>query len=306
MAFISHSDCGRHDTGWAHPEHVGRLRAITRALRNEPALFATIEQVEGRHATMEELSLAHDAGYIDSVRELAERGGGRLDNDTVASEGSWQAATAGAGSVLDAVDRAMTGATRRSFCAVRPPGHHALRDRAMGFCIFGNVGIAASYARKVHGATRILIVDWDVHHGNGTQAMVETEPDIHFVSMHQWPWYPGTGAAADRGPHGSVWNLPMPSGLAPGAYVEALERGIDAATVGFVPDLVLISAGFDCLASDPLGGFTLANDHIVELTRSLVARANAWCGGRIVSALEGGYAPDQVAEACVAHLAALT
>lgn len=306
MAFISHSDCGRHDTGWAHPEHVGRLRAITRALRNEPALFATIEQIEGRHATMEELSLAHDAGYIDSVRELAERGGGRLDNDTVASEGSWQAATAGAGSVLDAVDRAMTGATPRSFCAVRPPGHHALRDRAMGFCIFGNVGIAASYARKVHGATRILIVDWDVHHGNGTQAMVETEPDIHFVSMHQWPWYPGTGAAEDRGPHGSVWNLPMPPGLAPGAYVEALERGIDAATVGFVPDLILISAGFDCLASDPLGGFTLGNDHIVELTRSLVDRANAWCGGRIVSALEGGYAPDQVAEACVAHLAALT
>ena len=306
MAFISHSDCGRHDTGWAHPEHVGRLRAITRALRNEPALFATIEQIEGRHATMEELSLAHDARYIDSVRELAERGGGRLDNDTVASEGSWQAATAGAGSVLDAVDRAMTGVTPRSFCAVRPPGHHALRDRAMGFCLFGNVGIAASYARKVHGATRILIVDWDVHHGNGTQAIVESEPDIHFVSMHQWPWYPGTGDAADRGPYGSVWNLPMPPALVPGAYVEALERGIDAATVGFVPDLILISAGFDCLASDPLGGFTLGNDHIVELTRSLVDRANAWCGGRVVSALEGGYAPDQVADACVAHLTALT
>ncbi|HVF39499.1 MAG TPA: histone deacetylase [Gemmatimonadaceae bacterium] len=302
---MSHADCGRHDTGWAHPEHVGRLRAVTRALRNEPALFEAVDQIEGRHATPQELALAHDGAYITFVERTSSEGGARLDNDTIASEGSWAAATAGAGSVLDGVDRAVAGTNRRSFCAVRPPGHHALRDRAMGFCLFGNVAIAAHYARAKHGLSRVLIVDWDVHHGNGTQALVENEPDIHFISMHQWPWYPGTGAAEDRGPHRSVWNIPMSAGLAPARYLDALERAIDAATEGFVPDIVLVSAGFDSLASDPLGGFTLELEHVHDLTRSLVGRAAAWCDGRLVSSLEGGYAPDRLGAACVTHLAAL-
>ena len=304
-AFISHSDCGRHDTGWGHPEHVGRLRAITRALRDEPALFSSVEHVEGRHATITELELAHAGEYVRSVREVSESGGARLDADTVASAGSWDAATAGAGCVLTAVDLSVSGEFSRSFSAVRPPGHHAVSDRAMGFCLFGNVAIAARYARKKHGLERILIVDWDVHHGNGTQALVEAEADIHFVSMHQWPWYPGTGAADDRGPHQSIWNIPMPGGLPPAEYVTALERGIDAATVGFVPDLVIISAGFDSLAGDPLGGFTLELDHFEQLTSSLVDRADSWCDGRVVSALEGGYAPDRIAQASLRHLAAL-
>jgi len=201
VGFISHADCGRHDTGWGNPEHVGRLRAITRALRNNPELFESVDQLEGRHATIEELSLGHDPEYIGFVQSVAADGGGQLDNDTVASEGSWDAARAGVGCVLDAVDRSFSGKNLRSFCAVRPPGHHALRDRAMGFCLFGNVAIAARYARARHDADRVLIVDWDVHHGNGTQALVEQERDIHFVSMHQWPWYPGTGAASDRGFH---------------------------------------------------------------------------------------------------------
>jgi acetoin utilization deacetylase AcuC-like enzyme len=247
----------------------------------------------------------HDPSYIALVERLAAEGGGALDNDTVASEGSWVAATAGAGCVLDAVDRAISGSNLRSFCAVRPPGHHALRARAMGFCLFGNVALAAAYARAKHGADRVLIVDWDVHLGNGTQALVENEPNIHFVSMHQWPWYPGTGAADDRGPHNSVWNIPMAGGLEPSAYVDAWEHGIDEATRGFIPDLVLISAGFDSLRGDPLGGFTLELEHVEQMTRSLVARAGNWCEGRVVSALEGGYAPDQVGAACVAHLAAL-
>jgi len=304
-AFISHSDCGRHDTGWGHPEHVGRLRAITRALRDDPELFHSIEHLEGRHATIDELELAHDSAYVRSVRVVAEQGGGRLDADTVASSGSWEAATAGAGCVLLGVDLSVSGVNPRSFSAVRPPGHHAVHNRAMGFCLFGNVAIAAHYARKKHGLRRILIVDWDVHHGNGTQALVENEPDIHFVSMHQWPWYPGTGAAEDRGPHQTVWNIPKPGGLPRSEYVEALERGIDAATEGFVPDLVLVSAGFDSLAHDPLGGFTLELDDFDALTRSLVSRADSWCGGRIVSALEGGYAPDRLAIAAVRHLGAL-
>ena len=304
-AFISHSDCGRHDTGWGHPEHVGRLRAITRALRNHPDLFERVEHLEGRHATIDELSLAHDESYVRSIETISAAGGGRLDTDTVASEGSWAAATAAAGCVLDGVDLAVAGMHPKSFSAVRPPGHHALRDRSMGFCIFGSVACAAHYARQKHGLSRVLIVDWDVHHGNGTQALVENEPDIHFVSMHRWPWYPGTGAAEDRGPHKSVWNVPMAPGLPAATYLSALDSAVDAATKGFVPDIILVSSGFDSLAGDPLGGFTLEMDDVETLTRSLVARADSWCGGRLVSALEGGYAPDRLAEGAVRHLAAL-
>jgi acetoin utilization deacetylase AcuC-like enzyme len=305
VAFISHSDCGRHDTGWGHPEHVGRIRAIPKALREDPDLFQALQHAEGRRATEDEIALAHDRGYIDTVREIASSGGGHLDADTVASEGSWDAATAGLGCVLDAVDMAMDGRAIRSFCAVRPPGHHALRDRAMGFCLFGNVAVGAHYARKKHGVGRVLIIDWDVHHGNGTQALVEHERDIHFISMHQWPWYPGTGAAADRGPHHNVWNIPMRANLAPVTYMDALRRAIDGATEGFVPDLVFISAGFDSLKGDPLGGFTLEVEHFVLLTNEIVERAASWCGGRVVSVLEGGYAPERVAQASVAHMRAL-
>lgn len=305
VAFISHSDCGRHDTGWEHPEHVGRLVAIPRALKHRPDLFEALLHVEGRHATEDELALAHDRAYIRRVRSLVEQGGGRLDPDTVVSEGSWDAVTAGAGCVLDGVDMVFDGRAPRAFAAVRPPGHHALRDRAMGFCCFGNVAIAAHYALAHHGCERVLIVDWDVHHGNGTQALVEEEPRIHFVSMHQWPWYPGTGAADDHGPHGSVWNVPMPPSLPAERYVAALLGAIDAATEGFTPDLVLISAGFDCLDGDPLGAFTLTLDDVRTLTRALVTRAESWCGGRVVSALEGGYAPEAVAQAVLTHVEAL-
>ena len=238
------------------------------------------------------------------MRDTALAGGGRFDSDTVVSEGSWDAARAGAGCVLDAVDLAFADGTR-SFCAVRPPGHHAVRDRAMGFCLFGNVAIAAHYARTKHRADRVLIVDWDVHHGNGTQALVEDEPSIRLVSMHQWPWYPGTGAADDRGPHRSVWNVPMPAARPSDEYVTTLERAIEAATAKWTPDIVLISAGFDSLRGDPLGGFTLEIEDIVALTRSLVDRAGSWCGGRVVSSLEGGYAPDRLGAAAVAHLGAL-
>jgi acetoin utilization deacetylase AcuC-like enzyme len=306
VAFISHSDCGRHDTGWGHPEHVGRIRAITRALREHPELLTSLVHTEARHATEDDLALVHARPYIAQVRELAGAGGGPLDADTVASEGSWDAARAGAGALLDAVDFALSGEGRRAFCAVRPPGHHALADRAMGFCLFGNIAIAARYAQQRHRLRRVLIVDWDVHHGNGTQALVESDADIHFVSVHQWPWYPGTGAADDRGPYRNVWNVPMAGGLPPERYVDALTGAIARATDRFTPDIVLISAGFDSLRGDPLGGFTLEIEHIEALTRLLVDRASAWCGGRVVSALEGGYAPDRVAEACVAHMRALS
>jgi len=304
VAFISHADCGRHDTGWNHPEHVGRLRAVTRALRNDWELMLRIDHREGRHATHDEIALAHDAAYVAAVRAAAAAGGARFDADTVASAGSWDAAAAGVGCVLDGIDLAVAEG-RRSYCAVRPPGHHALRAQAMGFCLFGNVAIGAHYARSRHALARVLIADWDVHHGNGTQALVQDTADIRYVSMHQWPWYPGTGAATDRGPHENVWNVPMAGGLSAAAYVGAFLGAVDAATRHWTPDLVLLSAGFDSLRGDPLGGFTLEMEDIATLTHALVDRATDWCGGRLVSALEGGYVPDRVGEASVVHMRAL-
>jgi acetoin utilization deacetylase AcuC-like enzyme len=305
VAYISHSDCGRHDTGWGHPEHVGRLRAIPRALRDDPVLFHSLLHVEGRRATDDEIGLAHDQHYIDEVRRLAMSGGGAFDADTICSEGTWDAARAALGCVLDGVDMAVDLRAPRSFAAVRPPGHHALRARAMGFCVFGNVAVAAHYARQRHKVERILIVDWDVHHGNGTQALVEHEPMIHFVSMHQWPWYPGTGAASDRGPYGTVWNVPMPASLPATRYVDAFWRAVDGASLDFHPDLVLVSAGFDSLRGDPLGGFTLELEDIDRMTRELCARANAWCGGRVVAALEGGYDPERLGGAVATMMRAM-
>ena len=265
----------------------------------------SLDHREARHATLDELGLGHDPRYVASVRELAGRGGGRLDADTVVSTGSWDAATAAVGAVLDGVDLAVSGQVARSFCPVRPPGHHAIRDTGMGFCLFGNVGIAARYARSRHELARVLIVDWDVHHGNGTQALVEDDPGIRYVSMHQWPWYPGTGPADDRGPHGTVRNVPRPPGLTRAEYRDALLGAVDDVTSGWTPELVLVSAGFDSLRGDPLGGFTLELEDVATLTRALVDRADAWCGGRLVSALEGGYDPTRLAQAVVVHLGAL-
>ena len=274
-------------------------------MREHPDLFHALTHHEARHATAGELALAHDAGYVARVRALAEQGGGHLDADTIASPGSWDAATAAAGALLDGVDFAIGGQAARSFCAVRPPGHHALRDSGMGFCLFGSVGVAARYARTRHQLARVLIVDWDVHHGNGTQALVQDDAELRFVSMHQWPWYPGTGPADDRGPHGTVRNVPRPPGLAAREYRDALLAAVDDVTRGWTPELVLLSAGFDSLLGDPLGGFTLELDDVTTLTRALVERAEGWCNGRLVSALEGGYAPQRLGQAVVAHLRAL-
>ena len=209
---------------------------------------------EGRHATRDELLLAHDAAYIDRVASLVAAGGGSLDPDTVVSEGSWDAATAAVGCVLDGVDMAFDGRATRSFCAVRPPGHHALRDRAMGFCVFGNVAIAAHYAMARHDCARVLIVDWDVHHGNGTQALVEHEPRIHFVSMHQWPWYPGhRRGRGSRAARHRVERADAAGAARRALRGRAARGGGCARRLAFTPDLVLISAGFDCLAGRSAG-----------------------------------------------------
>ncbi len=305
VAFVSHSDCGLHDTGWGHVEHVGRLRAIPSALKYHPELFSDLLHHEGRHATPEELALGHDAAYIERVRTFADQGGGHLDPDTVVSTGSYLAATASVGCVLDAIDLVLDGRASRAFCAVRPPGHHAVHDRAMGFCLFGNIGLGALYALERHELQRVLIIDWDVHHGNGTQSLVEHDARIRFVSIHQSPWYPGTGAAHERGEFGTLWNVPMAPGLSSTTYTAALWQAIDNATRDWTPQLVLVSAGFDSLAGDPLGGFTWTAEDFATMTRELGRRTRQWCDGRMVSALEGGYAPAATATAAIAHLQAL-
>jgi acetoin utilization deacetylase AcuC-like enzyme len=254
---------------------------------------------EAEPAARDALLRVHPASYLDMLDAVAGRGGGVLDPDTIMSAGSWAAAVGGAGAVLAGLHHALSGAGH-AFAAVRPPGHHALADRAMGFCLLANVAIAAREAQS-RSCRRILIVDWDVHHGNGTQALVENDPTIRFVSLHQWPLYPGTGAAGERGV-GNVWNVPRAAGLPPERYVEDLWNGIEQATAGWHPDLILVSAGYDSMKGDPLGGFTLEPGHYAEWVHRLRGRAPS---APIVAALEGGYAPERLAEGVVATLGAL-
>jgi acetoin utilization deacetylase AcuC-like enzyme len=252
--------------------------------------------VEAPLAEREALERVHPPRYLDRIDSLVRAGGGRLDPDTVAGPGSWDASLRAAGAAIAAVQSALNGVS--AFAAVRPPGHHALAERAMGFCLFSNVAVAA-YAALGRGCERVLIVDWDVHHGNGTQALVERDPRIRYVSLHQWPLYPGTGRADERGV-GNVFNVPRPPGLARSEYVEALHGAVAQATAGWRPDLLLISAGFDAMAGDPLAGFTLEPEDYAEwVTR--------WreLDVPMASVLEGGYVPARIAAAAQAHLAVL-
>jgi len=245
------------------------------------------------------LVAVHGDAYLRSVEALSARGGGTLFLDTILNRASWSAAVGAAGSALAAVDHAHAG-MGHAFAAVRPPGHHALASRGMGFCLINNVVVAARQAQRF-GRARVLIVDWDVHHGNGTQALVETDPSIRYVSLHQWPWYPGTGAAEERGV-GNVFNVPRGPGHPPELYVGDLWAAIVAATTDWTPDLALISAGFDAMRGDPLGGFTLEPGHYADLTHRLRERLP---DTPVVGVLEGGYVPERLAEGAAAHVLAL-
>jgi len=261
--------------------------------------------MEARHpvhladaAPEEPLRAVHPQAYLNRLRQTAEQGGGALDPDTVLNRHSWEAALGSAGASLAALQSALEG--QPAFAAVRPPGHHALAGQAMGFCLLANAVIVAREGQR-RGRGRVLIVDWDVHHGNGTQALVERDPTIRYVSLHQWPAYPGTGHRSERGV-GNVFNVPMGPGQPPEAYVAGLWEAVVRATEGWMPDLVVISAGFDAMAGDPLGGFTLEAHHFADLSSRLRDRLPA---AALVSLLEGGYVPARLAEAVVAHLDAL-
>jgi acetoin utilization deacetylase AcuC-like enzyme len=286
-----------HQAGAGHPERPQRIEAVLEALRT-PHLAGLVEWVEAPAADREALLRVHPAGYLDALEAIGAAGGATLDPDTVMGPRTWEAALAAAGVALAAVERGVRDGT--AFGATRPPGHHALAGRAMGFCFLNNVMIAARYGQEL-GRGRVLIVDWDVHHGNGTQSLVEGDRDVRFVSLHQYPWYPGTGAADERGV-GNVFNVPRPPDLPRAVYVRDLLAAVDAALDGWRPDLVLVSAGFDSLAGDPLGGFTLEPDDIALLTTALRERAGA---APVVGVLEGGYRLDLLAGGAAAHVRAL-
>jgi acetoin utilization deacetylase AcuC-like enzyme len=313
-ALVTHRDCGRHDTGWGHPEHMGRLPAIVQALyRDTPALLDVVLQHEAEPVTDQQLLRVHAQELIDTVRRAArdaERTGQlvRIDADTIVSAASWDAALGAAGCAVDAVGLVVSGAARSALALSRPPGHHATRERAMGFCLFNNVAVAARQAQAAHGIERVLIVDWDVHHGNGTQDIFYDDASVHYTSLHIAGHYPGTGAAGETGGGagaGMTLNVPLPAGTTAAAYRLAFDDALDRAFEACKPELVLISAGYDCLAGDPLGGLLLEPTDLYEMTRAVMGRAADGAGGRVVATLEGGYAPPRVGEGVRATMRAL-
>lgn len=294
MRVVTAAACLAHDPGAGHPESPARLRAVLRALAE-----AGVKVHEAPAATIDDLLPLHPRDYLEHVQALARAGGGSLDPDTHVAPATWDAVLGAAGACLAALDHALI--TRAdSFAAVRPPGHHALAAQAMGFCFVGHAALLAHRANE-RGCERVLIVDWDVHHGNGTQALVEDDARTHLVSMHQWPLYPGTGAATERGRADNCWNVPMPAGRPRSDYVEALWDAILTATHDWAPDLIIVSAGYDGMAGDPLGGFTLEPEDFVEWMHRLRTLAPA---APIVAVMEGGYAPERLAAGVLATVTA--
>jgi acetoin utilization deacetylase AcuC-like enzyme len=295
----------RHTTGPGHPESPERYQAVAQALDSIGSLKEA-PKIPPRHATDDEIALCHEAEYMETVKDDIARGLRDLSTgDTAIGSKSLDIALRAVGGVLNAVDAVMAGDTKRAFCAVRPPGHHATSSRGMGFCIFNNVAIAARHARTSHGLDRVMIVDWDVHHGNGTQDIFYEDGSVLFFSTHQHPWYPGTGPAHETGEgagRNTTLNCPLPAGSGAAEIVGAFRAKLVPAANAFRPDLVLISAGFDSRAGDPLGRFTLTDRDFSELTELMLEIADKHAGGRVISVLEGGYSLSGLSAAVSAHV----
>ena len=299
-ALFTHAACLEHDTGPGHPERIARLAAVNEALAQEK--FALLDRREAPRADGADLLRVHPAAYVDHVfASIPDDDYGALDPDTIVSPGSGEAALRAAGAVTAAVDAVFAGEVRNAFCAVRPPGHHAEADRAMGFCLFNNVAIGARYAQAKHGIARVAVMDFDVHHGNGTQHLFERDATLFYASTHQMPLYPGTGDAAETGV-GNICNAPLPPMAGSGPFRAAMERIVLPALDAFRPELLLVSAGFDAHAADPLAQLMLTEADYAWATDALVAVADRHCGGRLVSALEGGYDLDALARSAAAHV----
>ena len=302
LRIYTHRACLAHDTGPAHAERSERLQAVTDAL--DAAFADALDWFDAPRATSSQLLRAHDATLLETVLETAPSQRIMLDPDTVLSPDSAEAALRCAGAAVAAVDAVLSGEVKRAFCAIRPPGHHATRDIAMGFCLFNSIAVAALHALDVHGLARVAIVDFDVHHGNGTQAIFERDPRVLFLSSHQMPLYPDTGFAHERGV-GNVLNAPLPPGAGGDAFREAWSASLLPALDAFGPQLLLVSAGFDAHRRDPLAQLQLEADDYAWLTARLVVVAETHAEGRIVSLLEGGYDLQALRECSVAHVGAL-
>ncbi|RYD47320.1 MAG: histone deacetylase [Verrucomicrobiaceae bacterium] len=304
---IHHDPCyERHDTGAGHPESAHRYRVLQTALS---ALRPEFVRIPGRKATLQEILLAHDQDYHDLVvRDVRSYADFLSTGDTMISRDSYDVALEATGALLEAADAVVAGKVNSAFCAVRPPGHHATASRGMGFCIFNHVAVAARYLQSRHRLGKIAIIDWDVHHGNGTEAIFLHDPSVLYVSLHQQHIYPHSGPASERGRgagEGTTLNIPLTGGSDGTAALEEWTRLIDPAVNAFQPDFLLISAGFDARKDDPIGGLRWDDATFSEMTRRSVALADKWCGGRIVSVLEGGYNPAGLASAALAHVTAL-
>jgi acetoin utilization deacetylase AcuC-like enzyme len=296
----------KHDTG-RHPEQPDRLRQIMARL-GACGLAAACERPTWEAASRARLERIHQPGHIDHIAALAARGGGRIDSDTLVGPASYDVAALAVGAACDAVDRVLAGGAQTALCLVRPPGHHALPERAMGFCLFSNVAIAAAVACDEHGLDRVLIVDWDVHHGNGTQDIFYADGRVGLLSIHRWPFYPGTGDADETGTGdglGATVNLPVAFGTPRATYRERFAAALDDFAERIKPQLVLVSAGFDAHRADPVGSLGLEVEDYAALTTLVREVAKVHAGGRIVSVLEGGYNPPVLAECVEAHLRGL-
>lgn len=307
-AFIYDARFLAHETGLHHPETPGRLEVIHQALSGDARLWAALEHRAPSPASREDLSRCHSARLIDEVADIAARGGGALDADTPMSAASFDVACLAAGAGLLGVDQVVGGEVTRAFAAVRPPGHHSRPGQAMGFCLFNNVAIAARYAQSRYHVGRVLIVDWDVHHGNGTQEIFYSDPSVYFFSVHQYPWYPGTGAGGERGAgagEGTTLNIPLAGGTPAARHRDAFRDGLRKIEEAFAPELVLISAGFDSRRDDPLGGLLLEEADFAGMTLEVMALADRHAAGRVVSILEGGYNLRNLGASVAAHVSAL-
>ena len=305
---VADSVCETHDPGAGHPEQPRRFKAVMEALSGA-GLLEKVDRLEAKDAAGKDLELIHPRSYLRLAEEEIHRGMSQLSTgDTNLGEHTWSAALRASGSALAAVDAVCTGKARRAFCVVRPPGHHAGATYGMGFCVVNNIAVATRHAQQRHGVGKVLIVDWDVHHGNGTQDIFYEDGSVLFCSTHQSPWYPGTGAANEtgRGPGlGTTMNFPLPAGAGRKEVLGALETKLAAVVEKFRPELVLVSAGFDSRLNDPLGRFTLTDEDFADLTKLVRSMADAHAGGRLISLLEGGYSLDGLGKAAAAHLSAL-
>jgi len=290
--------------GEGHPEQPDRLRAVERAFETE--IFQMLARDVAPRAEISAIARVHPLEYIDALRAATPTQGHTvIDQDTSMSPGTFEAALRSAGGAVFAVDEVMTRKARNAFVATRPPGHHAELATPMGFCFFNNVAVAARHARAIYGADRIAIMDFDVHHGNGTQHIFWDDPNVMYASTHEMPHYPGTGSIGERGAHGQIVNAPLRAGDAGDTFREAVEVAILPRIVDFAPDLIMVSAGFDAHRRDPLGNINLVEADFVWVTRKLMEIAQKRCGGRIVSVLEGGYDLVGLAHSVAAHVTTL-